>query len=71
MGDSLPTPEQKIVLREMDTFLDDVIDVAHMGQVYGDVDPDGIRTNLDKLNNFLDFSQMSAVDEIFPNAHEL
>lgn len=71
VGDSLPTPEQKIVLREMDTFLDDVIDVAHMGQVYGDVDPDGIRTNLDKLNNFLDFSQMSAVDEIFPNAHEL
>ena len=71
VGDSLPTPEQKIVLREIDTFLDDVIDVAHMGQVYGDVEPDGIRTNMDKLNNFLDFSQMSAVNEIFPNAHEL
>jgi len=71
MGASVPTPEQKIVLREIDTFLDDVIDVAHMGQVYGDVEPDGIRTNMDKLNNFLDFSQMSAVNEIFPNAHEL
>jgi len=65
------TPEQKIVLREIDTFLDDVIDVAHLGQVYGDVEPDGIRTNMDKLNKFLDFTQMSAINEIFPNMHEL
>tara|TARA_B100000212_G_scaffold269423_1_gene208775 strand:+ start:226 stop:5886 length:5661 start_codon:yes stop_codon:yes gene_type:complete len=71
MGASAPTPEQKIVLREIDTFLDDVIDVAHLGQVYGDVDPDGIRTNMDKLNNFLDSSQMSAFNGVFPNAHEL
>lgn len=71
MGASAPTPEQKTVLREIDTFLDDVIDVAHLGQVYGDVEPDGIRTNLDKLNKFLDFTRMSAVNEIFPNMHEL
>ena len=71
LGVAAPTPEQKIVLREIDTFLDDVIDVAHMGQVYGDVEPDGIRTNMDKLNKFLDFTEMSAINEIFPNAHEL
>ncbi len=71
IGVSESTPEQKIVLREIDTFLDDVIDVAHLGQVYGDVDPNGIRTNMDKLNKFLDFTQMSAVNEIFPNMHEL
>ena len=71
LGTTTPTPEQKIVLREIDTFLDDVIDVAHLGQVYGDVEPDGIRTNMDKLNKFLDFTKMSAVNEIFPNMHEL
>ncbi len=71
LGATTPTPEQKIVLREIDTFLDDVIDVAHLGQVYGDVEPDGIRTNMDKLNKFLDFTQMGGFNEIFPNAHEL
>ena len=64
------TLAQKQILIEMDTLLDDLLDVAHMGQVKGGGEVDGVRTNLQNLKDFFSDVNNAPVIDIFPNSHE-
>ena len=65
------TLAQKQVLIEMDTLLDDLLDVAHMGQVKGGGEVDGVRTNLQNLRDFFEDVNNAPVIDIFPNSYEI
>ena len=54
----------------MDTLLDDLLDVAHMGQVKGGGEVDGVRTNLQNLKDFFNDVNNALVIDIFPNSYE-